>query len=604
MSTKGKPAVASSGPEKKETSSADASAVAPLPTSESAAPVVPLRVRTLAAALQKAGEVKGALIEEFWRADLQELFRHNGTPWFGSLTVEVKADYFKRDWWRAERACIDDIEAACVEAGLRHSDLAIWEMAFPSVSEEADERLKPYRNKLRDENTALHLRLKAIMERVGRAELDAWMTRFTKPDVLVGDNEAFDLGPVASSLRTDLFVNAPPDFPFIVEQIMPKAPGTLVAMGGVGKTRLMIWFAVQFALGLPIGGRYQIAQPGRVLFLAAEDERAVYERRIFDMGVRFSPGEQKAILDTIKVLDLTDASNTRMVEAGDVGGNLEETWLIAKLITLWHRENVALVVVDPMVYFGAGERYGNDGDAKLLQAEKKLVRGLDSAVCNVHHVSKAVARENIRDAHAGRGGSAGGDNSRFVWQATLVELGKDKREDLPVPVIKLLEVGARVIRVDFHKVSYGPQERDPLYLWDQGHWFEPIKAGGVAKADLLLHEMLRACEIVKAQLALGAYPSVDSLKRLATEDRQGIAQRRIADLLHSALQHGLLQEMPLPEHKRQGAKQKFLALTSKATGLIAERREAYDVDDGDEQRARVREEDSAERDSEPPRSEP
>lgn len=384
------------------------------------------------------------------------------------------------------------------------------------------------------------------------------------------------LGPLHAALPSDLFSNPPLPHPYTIDKIMPVAPGTFSAIGGVGKTRLAIWIAIHTALGLPIAGKYRVVRPGKTLFITSEDAKQDFEYRIYDMGMRFGAEDRKRIVASLNVVDLTELGGRRMV-ASDQFGNLEDTGFVGQLSDLWASEEVKLVFVDPMVAFGAGERFGNDADAKLLAVEWKLVRALYAGVCNVHHVAKVVGRENIRDVHVGRGGSAIGDNSRFVWQASELALERERRSELPHEVITLVEEGMRVVRLDFHKNSYGPRETEPLFLWDQGNWFEPILGTKIATAELLTREMLRACLVVKQQAAAGRTHSISSLKRVAAEERSGLAQRRLEELLHSALAHGLLQEHPADQ--KRGTKAGFLALTEKAERELLERRSAFDAGD-------------------------
>ncbi len=68
-----------------------------------------------------------------------------------------------------------------------------------------------------------------------------------------------------------------------------------------------------------------------------------------------------------------------------------------------------------MNLFGPGERFVNDGEAKIMEIGRLISRELNCAVRYSHHVSKEAARGRFVDAHTGRGGAAGGDNARFVW---------------------------------------------------------------------------------------------------------------------------------------------------------------------------------------------
>ena len=97
----------------------------------------------------------------------------------------------------------------------------------------------------------------------------------------------------------------------------------------------------------------------------------------------------------------------------DKTGNLEITPWVDGLVRKYHEQGIRLATFDPAVFFRAGERFINDGEASLMQAARRISVGLgDAATGFIHHVSKVVAREGLVDQHAGRGGSAFADNSR------------------------------------------------------------------------------------------------------------------------------------------------------------------------------------------------
>jgi RecA-family ATPase len=73
-----------------------------------------------------------------------------------------------------------------------------------------------------------------------------------------------------------------------------------------------------------------------------------------------------------------------------------------------------LVTIDPSVSFGVGESGVNDPEQGLIEAGRRLRKTLNCRVRFIHHTGKQVARDQIKDQYAGRGGSAFADGARMV----------------------------------------------------------------------------------------------------------------------------------------------------------------------------------------------
>ena len=60
-----------------------------------------------------------------------------------------------------------------------------------------------------------------------------------------------------------------------------------------------------------------------------------------------------------------------------------------------------------MNLLGPGERFVNDGEAKMMETGRLICARARLCRRFTHHVSKEAARGRYVDAHAGRGGAAG-----------------------------------------------------------------------------------------------------------------------------------------------------------------------------------------------------
>jgi RecA-family ATPase len=89
--------------------------------------------------------------------------------------------------------------------------------------------------------------------------------------------------------------------------------------------------------------------------------------------------------------------------------------LAAHLIRGYEHEGLVQINFDPWISFSVGERFVNDGEASLILAGAEISRALGCNVRFTGHVSKDVGRNKTIDSHSGRGGSAMGDNARFVF---------------------------------------------------------------------------------------------------------------------------------------------------------------------------------------------
>lgn len=352
-------------------------------------------------------------------------------------------------------------------------------------------------------------------------------------------------GPEASRCSW-LFDQEPPEREFIIERVMPVTNGALFAPGGIGKTTLTIREAIHIVLGRDIWLR-RVLRPGPVLFLTGEDSREDFALRLHRLAdaMQLSPLERKQVAAGIFVEDVSHCV-ARLAEL-DRSGNIVMTSRVDEISRLYSKEGLAVVNIDPMVYFGAGERLVNDAEAVMTQVAKRLSGELNAHVRLVHHTGKAVAREGIADQYSGRGGSALSDGSRQVMQ--LLE-GADKKWRLPAEAEKLMGLGYQALRVHFHKISYAPHLPEPVWLLRAGWKFFEFDSPAPDGAAALAADTRRIQHFLREHLARGIYLSRTALEEACTE--VGLAKRRIHTLVSMGLQTGEIIEMEIPADKRRG----------------------------------------------------
>jgi hypothetical protein len=341
---------------------------------------------------------------------------------------------------------------------------------------------------------------------------------------------------------------------FIVDGLIPVCNGVFVSPGGVGKTTLTLREEIHIILERDIWQR-KVLRPGPALFITGEDSKEDMAWRLHKLtrAMKLSPEELRRVRENTFIEDVSGRV-TRFVKQGR-NGNLEFTRAVEQIIEQYRGAGLSIVNIDPMVFFGPGERFVNDGEAVMAQAARHISNELKAHVRFIHHTGKAVARDKTVDQYAGRNGSALADNSRQVMQ--LVE-GEDKNTPLPKAARDLVNLGWQVMAMWFHKVSYGPKPKAPVILlrnaWEFMEFAPEAPNSELSRAEDM--ETLR--KYIRKELLAGRYPTLWTLKTSSTEI--GLPQRRVAQLVEGGLQTGEFIERALPADKCKGRRTSFIEI--------------------------------------------
>ncbi|MGQ0511431.1 MAG: AAA family ATPase [Betaproteobacteria bacterium] len=367
----------------------------------------------------------------------------------------------------------------------------------------------------------------------------------------------------------DVFSKAPPAPPFVIERLLPRAHGVENATGGAGKTTRHIWEAAHVILGRDLYG-LRVHQPGAVLIVTKEDDSALFRHRIYEVISSMpdlSAEDRKRIADSLHLLVLT-GTDERLAIA-DRTGNLRQTDLAERISTGYEREGLALVEFDPFNLFGPGERFVNDGEASALSAMANISQALKCAVRATSHVSKAVNREGTSDAHSGRGGSAGGDNSRFVWNYWRHDAARDKGMVVPSDLAAAADAG-ELYQLHVAKLTAARPAMDRIWIVRQGFAFR-------WQADTLTtpQERRNAAADADAQRVLdhlrngraqeGYYTASELEAEAATI---GIGGKRVRAAVRRLRLRGQVAEKDLPAEMRQGGRKTYLEPAAEATAPL------------------------------------
>lgn len=354
----------------------------------------------------------------------------------------------------------------------------------------------------------------------------------------------------------DVFTTAPAQPRFVVQGLYPVACGQENSIGGLGKTTRRLWEAVHLILGRPLYG-YPVVQAGPVLMVTKEDGADIFRYRLHRVATAMdlSPVEQKRIAKNLHVLDLTGDVAARLA-AVDRAGNLYATELAERIYRGYKAEGIVQVCFDPWNGFSPGEKHVNDAEAALMQTGALISRELACNTCYIGHVSKAVAREKIIDAHAGRGGSAMGDNARFVLSYVPHD-PKDDGKAWPAPAdAEGAAMQGNLFRLHVTKQSYAKRRIEPIWIERQGYGFRVHEGAPESPAARLAADGARLQAFLQDELGRGIKHTQRTLDE--QHERFGMSRRKAREVAAWLQAAGGLVERSLPESERQGRRTHFL----------------------------------------------
>ena len=385
--------------------------------------------------------------------------------------------------------------------------------------------------------------------------------------------EVVDAGPVdpdagslpfnpAASRVGDVFTAEPPAPKFIVDGFLPVAAGQENAIGGAGKTTRRMWEGIHIILGRPLYGR-PITQPGPVLVVTKEDGSNIFKYRLHHVAAAMdlSDADRQRVAEHFHVLDMSGDVGGRLIQV-DRAGNLHATDLADRICAGYRREGMAQVSFDPWGLFGPGERFVNDAEASLMAAGAMVSRELACNVCYVGHVSKAVGRQGIVDAHSGRGGAAMGDNARFVLSYVQHVPGEDREWAPPAAAAQAALLGD-LYRLHITKQSYAKRQLEPIWIERKGYAFTVHEGAPIAPADAMKADGARVKVFVQQELAQGAKYQATPLAR--AHERYALKRDRARAVIGRLLASGELVRRDLPEAERSTQRTHFLEPVFKET---------------------------------------
>ncbi|MBL8202424.1 MAG: AAA family ATPase [Chromatiales bacterium] len=360
------------------------------------------------------------------------------------------------------------------------------------------------------------------------------------------------LDPDAARVGAETFTTPQPAPEFIHEGFIPNDVGGIIGAGGVSKTTLALNIACGTILGGSLFGR-RVLRPGGVLFVTAEDGLARMRYRLHGIGRDgyLTPDECEQIGAGLFIEDLSDR-DPQLVKLDD-RGNLEETPLVDALIAAYGPLGLSLVIMDPFVSFGPGERLVNDGEQSVIRAARRIRKGLSCPVLFLVHTGKANAREQRVDQYAFRGGSALADGLRFVYI-----LDKADGVTLPVGIDARDAADGKVFRLTQAKITDAAPWAEPLWLIRTGFRFIDQPITRQSDDERQEAQVAAVVEFLRQEAKGNVRHSLTSLEAARDRIPGKLSRAGLRDTVHRATQTHRIVERDLPEGERVGARKTYL----------------------------------------------
>lgn len=283
-----------------------------------------------------------------------------------------------------------------------------------------------------------------------------------------------------------------------------------------------------------------------------------------------TPAEWQHVMDSLSIQDVRKFGHRSKFIEWD-GRNVVSTGVGEKLVDAYAGKDVRLVYIDPTSMLGPVESGGNDGLSALMLVGGVICEGLEAGLAYVHHTSQQVAREGIYDVHAGRGGTAFGDNARWHRQLTRLKersIRIDGLDWFAPPSIRQDDIDARrVLVLMYHKHSYAPPHQAPFFLIRTGFGFRyeiglaatnpaVVQSVANAKAQQERDEIDGLTSLVLDMERAGEYPSQNMIET-AAKTRLGFSKDKTRDYVQR-----LFPEVPLPPGVKKVGRTTYRTATS------------------------------------------
>lgn len=246
----------------------------------------------------------------------------------------------------------------------------------------------------------------------------------------------------------DMLAHPIPPRQWIVGKILCRGYLTLLAAsGGTGKTTLAMAIAVSCAIGRTIIGEY-VHHRSRVLVLSLEDDRDEIARRLAACVI--AHGIDPARLAGWLLIESMASRDGKMLKTSANG--VEETAMVNNLMSTIKRQNIDVLIIDPIVKASDGDENDNRASDQLMSVMTRVAIRCNVAVIALDHTRKGT--QTAGDIDIVRGGGAKKDAARIGLTLTPMTEEEAEKFGIPGPERRLH------IRLDDGKVNLAAPSSD------------------------------------------------------------------------------------------------------------------------------------------------
>ena len=212
------------------------------------------------------------------------------------------------------------------------------------------------------------------------------------------------------------FTEIPPKLDFVLPGLLHSCVGGLIAQGDSGKSYLAMQLAISITVGrdilkLPAGYEFNLKNPAKVLYLAAEDPAAPLIFRLNAIGKHLSESERNLA-----------AKNLDFRELRGIKKNLLDQSIQTELAKM--AVGTRLVILDTFRRFNDEDENDSRIINNILNVLEEIAIAKNVSFLYLHHTSKFANSHGLSsEAQAGRGSAALSDNARGMLN--LSSLDKD-----------------------------------------------------------------------------------------------------------------------------------------------------------------------------------
>jgi RecA-family ATPase len=345
---------------------------------------------------------------------------------------------------------------------------------------------------------------------------------------------------------------------FVVRPYLPAGcVAVLTGAGGTNKTGLMTLMAIAVCTGGQLFG--EAVEGGAVLFVSAEDRRAVVHRHLFANTRDLDDASLRLVAERFHVKDCV-GSGFHLTMGIDHQGTIvapEVGQLIAYANTI---PSLRLICLDTLSRLNGAEE-SNEDLARFVEGMERIARHTGAAVLATHHSGKAQMRADVNDQYSGRGGSALSDNARSVMHVARLT---DDSSGIPTNGGAALAEG-RLLRLSHVKSNYAAAAGDAYLervVTEHAARLVPFEPEFDADDLGAIWDRIAAWLATQTEVA---YPTRGTVDTLGKQYGARTARRQAIDW---AIDRGRVVEEKHPDPK--GRRQRYLVLPKDRRGDAAE----------------------------------